>query len=65
MFILIMFWNSDEKPNENIFVYNISYKTLIDTKPLCIRFDKINGFITVYYETRYLVLLWPEKYDTI
>ena len=34
-------------------------------KPLCIRFDKINGFIRVYDGTRYLVLVGEEKYDFI
>ena len=32
----------DEKSYENILFYNISYKRLIDTKPLRIRFDKID-----------------------
>ena len=45
----------DEKSNENILVYDISYKNLI-AKPLCIRFVKIDGFIRVYDGTRYLVL---------
>ena len=31
-----------EKSYENILFYNISYKSLIDTKPLRIRFDKID-----------------------
>ena len=35
----------DEKPYKNVLVYNISYKSLIDSKPLRIRFDKIDGFI--------------------
>ena len=35
----------DEKTYKNILVYNISHKTLIDAKPLRIRFNKINGFI--------------------
>ena len=29
-------------------LYNISYKILIDSKPLRIRFDKIDGFIRIY-----------------
>ena len=33
----------DEKSCENIFIYDISYKTLIGAKPLCIRFDKVVG----------------------
>ena len=45
-------------------VYNISYKTLIYVKPLCIRFNKIDGFIRIY-DTRYLVLFGREKYDFI
>ena len=53
----------DEKSYENIFVYIISYKTLIDVKPLRIRFDKINGFIRVYDGTRYL--LTAGKLDSI
>ena len=32
----------DEKSYEDILFYNISYKRLIDTKPLRIRFDKID-----------------------
>ena len=46
-------------------IYDISYKTLIDPKPLCIRFDKTDGFIRTYDETRYLTLFAPEKYDDI
>ena len=44
-----------------IIVYNNSYKSLISAKPLHVRFDKIDGFIRVYDETRYLVLLGSEK----
>ena len=32
---------------ENFSVYDISYKTTTDQKPLRIRFDKIDGFIRV------------------
>ena len=68
--IKIKYFNSDnilmnEKSYESILVYDISYKTLIGAKLLRIRFDKINGFIRVYDQTRYLVLFGPEKYDTI
>ena len=55
----------DEKLYENILVYNISYKSLIYSKPLRIRFNKIDGFIRVYDGTRYLVLFESEKYDLI
>ena len=51
----------DGKLYENILVYNISYKSLIDSKPLRIRFDKIDGFTRVYDGVRYLVLIRSEK----
>ena len=35
----------DEKSNKNVLVYDISYKTLFGSKPLRIRFDKLEGFI--------------------
>ena len=34
-----------KKSHENILIYDISYKTLINLKSLHIRFDKIDGFI--------------------
>ena len=43
----------DEKSYKNILVYNISSENLIYSKPLHIRFDKIDGFIRVYDGTRY------------
>ena len=42
-------------------IYGISYKTLIDPKPLRIRFDKIDGFIRIYDGTRCLTLFGSEK----
>ena len=51
----------DEKSYVKILVYNISYKFLIDAKPLRIMLDKIDGFIRVYGWTRYLVLFKNEK----
>ena len=42
----------NEKSYKNIFVYNILYKALISDKPLCIKFDKIDGFmmeVDIYY----------------
>ena len=41
------------------------YNTLIDPKPLCIKFDKIDGFIRTHDRTRYLTLFDSEKYDAI
>ena len=55
----------DKKSNENVLIYNISYETLIDSKPLQIRFDKRHGLIRIYDETRYLTLFASEKYDAI
>ena len=52
-----------KKPLENILIYDISYKTLVGSKALRIRFD--NGIIRVYDGTRYSVSLGPEKYDGI
>ena len=49
----------DEKSNENILFYNISYKTLMGAKLLHIRFDKIDGFI------RYFVLDIIQKLDIV
>ena len=42
----------DENTYKNILVCDILYKVLIDPKPLCIRFDKVDGFIRVYDENR-------------
>ena len=55
----------DEKAHENILIYDISSKTLFDSKPLRTRFDKIDGFIRIYDGTRYLTLFGTEKYDAI
>ena len=55
----------DKESYENILVYNISYKSLFDSKPLNTNFDKIDGFIRVYDGTGYLVLFGSEKYDFI
>ena len=45
--------------------YNISYKNFTTAKPLRIRFDKIDGFIRFYDETRYFAFFESEKYDLI
>ena len=55
----------DEKSYKNILVYDILYKSLIDSKPLCTRFIEIDGFIRVYDGTRYLVIFGSEKYESI
>ena len=48
----------DEKPLENVFLYNISSKSLVDSKPLCVTLDKIDGFVRVYDGTRILVIIF-------
>ena len=53
----------DGKSHGNILIYDISYKTLIDSKPLRFRFDKIDGFIRIYDGPRYLTLFGAEKYE--
>ena len=55
----------DEKSHKNILVCGISYITLIGSKSLHIRFDKIDGFIRIYDGTRYLTLFGSEKYNVI
>ena len=54
-----------EESYENILVYSIFCKTLIGTKPLRIKFDKVNGIIRVHDWKRYSLLFGPEKYDAI
>ena len=51
----------DERWYENILVYNISYKSLIDSMHLRITFDKVDGFIRVYDGTEYIVLFASEN----
>ena len=46
-------------------IHDILYKTLIDPKPLRIKFDKIDKFIRTYNGTRYLTLFGCEKCDVI
>ena len=55
----------DKKSHENILIYDISYKTLIVSKRLRIRFDKIIGLIRIYDGTRYRTLFGSEKYNAI
>ena len=55
----------DGKSHENILIYDVSYKTLIGSKPSHNRFNKIERFIRIYDGTRYLTLFAAEKYDAI
>ena len=52
----------DEKSHKNILIFDILCKTLICSKPSLIRFNKIDGFIRIYDETKYLTLFGSEKY---
>ena len=55
----------DEKSQENILIYDISYITLLGSKLLRVRFNKIDEFLRIYDGTRYLTLFATEKYDVI
>ena len=56
----------DDFLDENISVYDISYKTSMGPKPLRFRFDKIDGFIRVCgSEFRHLVLFDNGLFDKI
>ena len=48
----------DEKWHENNLIYDNSHKTLIGSKPLQIKFDKIDGFIKIYDGNRNLTFFW-------
>ena len=48
----------NERSYEDILVFSISCKTLIDAKPLCTRFDKVNGFIRVYNGTTIIFIIF-------
>ena len=55
----------DEKSHENILIYDISYKTLLDSKPLRIRFDKRDEFMRIFDGTKYLTLFGSENFDAV
>ena len=55
----------DEKSRENILIYNISYKTLIGSKYLQVRFDKTDEITRIYDGIKYSTLFSTKKYDAI
>ena len=55
----------DKKSHENILIYDTSYKTLIGSKLLRVRFNKIDEIIRIYDGTKYLILFGTKKYDAI
>ena len=46
-------------------IYDVSHKTLIGSKPLRIRLDKIDRIVRISDGTRYLTLFGTKKYDAI
>ena len=54
-----------EKSYEKIFVHDISCKNSIGARPMCIRYDKINGFVRVYTGSEYLLLCRAENFDVM
>ena len=55
----------DEKYYENILIYSMSYKTtFMDSTPMRIRFNEIDGFIKIYDGIRYSVF-YSCLYDKI
>ena len=56
----------DKKIHENISVYDISYKTSTDPKPICIWLDDIDGFSRVLHgEIKHLVLFDYQLFEKI
>ena len=55
----------DEKWHENMLIYDISYKVLIGSKSLRIKFNKIDGIIRIHGGNRCFTLFDTTKYDTI
>ena len=64
-FDILLNEKSYENSFENSSIYVISYKTFMGAKPLCITFNKINGFIKIDDGTRCLALFGPKRYDAI
>ena len=55
----------DKKSHKNILIYDILYKNLIGSKPLRIRFDKIDEIIRIHDGRRFLKLFSNKRYDAI
>ena len=52
----------EEQSHKNNLIYKISYKTLIVSKPLRIRFDKIERFIRIYDRTTILAKIYETNF---
>ena len=56
----------DEKSYEKFLTYAVAYKAPYGAKPLCILFDKVDGYIRKNNRTKYLVLFYSDwKYEVI
>ena len=51
----------DEKPHENVLIYNISHETWLILNSLRIRFNQINELIRIHDWTRCLILFGSEN----
>ena len=49
-FINILLDKKSYKTYKNILIYDISCETFMASKPVCIRFDEIDGFIKIIME---------------
>ena len=55
----------ETKKYENIVIYDYLYKIFMGSKPLCIKFNKTDGFIKICNGIRYLILFSYWWYDKI
>ena len=55
----------DEKSYENILIYDVSYKTLYNVKPLRIIFNKVDEYIKKMTKLNKFVLFQSEKYERL
>ena len=57
LILIILHKNYIKKTTKTVLIYNISYKTSADGKPLRFRFNKIDGFIRASVDNiRHLIL---------
>ena len=67
MHIIVMTWLLwwhillNEKSYKNLLISDVVYKTLYDSKPLHIIFDKVDGYIRKYDGTKYLALFHSDE----
>ena len=57
--------NLYKENSKNVLIYDISYKTSTDAKPLRIRYDEINGFIKIQDRIKYLIFLYQDWFHEI